>query len=158
MANVAKGKKKILAAVVAACFAAALVAVPSYAMYYVHDEDNTNNADGQGAVEICLTVNLKAVGGDNTADVMFIPNGGTVADVLEEGILSSESHNGLKAIHNYDVKHLDEYLAKHKYTVAVYDAASQKPGTQTTYDNKPVSTSEDYVLNRYDSVVVTVTK
>lgn len=157
MANVAKGKK-FLAVCLAACFAVALAAVPSYALYYVHDEDNTNGASGQGAVEICLTVNLKAVGGDNTTDVMFIPNGGTVADVLKEGILSSESHNGLKAIHNYDVQHLDEYLAKHKYTVAVYDAASQNPGTQTVYDNDPVSTSEDYALNRYDSVVVTVTK
>lgn len=157
MANVAKGKK-ILAVAVAACFIVALVAVPSFAMYYVHDEANTEGASGQGAVEICLTVNLKAVGGENTADLMFIPNGGTVADVLEEGILSSQSHNGLKAIHNYDVVSLDEYLADHEYSVAVYEAASQDPGTQTTFDTEPVSTSEDYVLNRFDAVVVTVTK
>lgn len=158
MANVAKGKRKLLAVAVATCVVAALVAVPAYAMFHVHTEGHTQGSTAQGAMEVCLTVNLEAVGGANTADMMFIPNGGTVADVLEEGILSSENQNGLDAIHNYDVTSVKDYLANHEYTIAVYAAGSQKEGTQTTHDTESLSSSEDYVLSRYDNVVVTVTK
>lgn len=158
MANVANGKKKILAVCAAVCVVAALGAGSAYAMFYVHTDDHAENSTAQGAMEICLTVNLEAVGGANTADMMFIPNGGTVADVLEEGILSSEDQEGLEAIHNYETTSLKDYLADHEYTIAVYAAGSQEAGTQTTYDTESLSSSEDYVLSRYDDVVVTVTK
>lgn len=157
MANVAKGKK-FLAIAGAVCAVVALAAVPAYAFFHVHTEDHAANSTATGAMEICLTVDLTAVGGANTADMMFIPNGGTVADVLEEGILSSENQLGPDAIHNYDTTALKDYLADHEYTIAVYAAGAQEPGTQTTYDTESLSDSEDYALSRYDDVVITVTK
>ena len=158
MANVSNGKK-LLAAAILACLITVLLAVPAYAFFYVHGTDNVDGSDSKGAMEVVCTLDETAVGGTYTTDPwVFIPNGGTVADVLEEAVHSSESQNGLKAIHNYDVQSLKDYLAGKNYTVSVYEAFSQKPGTHTTYDSDGAKADESTTVNRFDNVVITVKK
>ena len=154
MANVALGKK-VLAIAVLACLAAALVAVPAFALYYVHGEDNVAANDGKGAIEVCLTVDATAVGEGVHTSLIFVPEGSTAKACLDEGITSSNSQNGLKAIHDYGYSSLSEYLANKTWTCTVHKAASQSPGTQTTYDSEGV-VGETTPLERFDSVVFTV--
>ena len=152
MANVAWGKK-ILAVAVLGCLCA-LIAVPAYAFYYVHDEQNVA-ATGKGAIEIVCTVDETAQGGGVRTALIMVPEGSTAAACLNEGVVSSNSQNGLEAIHDYSVSSLADELSGKQYTCTVYKAESQKPGTQTTYDGSGTE-GESTALERYDSVVFTV--
>lgn len=152
MANVAWGKK-ILAIAVLGCLCAC-IAVPAYAFYYVHGEENVAETS-KGAIEVLCTVDETAQGGGVRVSLLFVPEGSTAADLLDEGVVSSNSQNGVEAIHSYDVSSLADELSNKQYTCTVYPAESQKPGTQTTYD-KSGTTGEDTPLNRFDSVVFTV--
>lgn len=60
MANVAWGKK-ILAVAVLSCLCAS-IAVPAYAFYYVHGEENVA-ATSKGVIEVTCTVDETAQGG-----------------------------------------------------------------------------------------------
>ena len=155
MANVVS-KKRRLALVAIACVCALVVAAPAaYAFWYVHGDDHVANASGKGVYEISCTVDETAIGGGVTTDVIFVPEGGTAADCLEEMMMSSNSQNGLEAIHNYDVQSLKDYLSGKTYTVATHHAGSQKAGTQVTFDDEGTK-GESTVLERYDTVVITV--
>ena len=59
MANVAWGKK-ILAVAVLGCLCA-LIAVPAYAFYYVHDEEVASQS-GQGVIEVTCTIDATSIG------------------------------------------------------------------------------------------------
>ena len=140
MTNAAFGKK-VLAIAVLACLCAALIAVPAYGFYYVHD-------------------------------LMFVPAGSTADVVLTEGIISSENQNGLDAIHNYDVQSVADYLAANGYNaeISVYATGEQQAykDAEGAYAATSQNVSEAYtapakgdgstVLDRYDNVVITVTK
>lgn len=108
MTNAAFGKK-VLAIAVLACLCAALIAVPAYGFYYVHDDSVSDSSDGLGSYEVFMVVDETAVGGDVHSDLMFVPAGSTADVVLTEGIISSENQNGLDAIHNYDVQSVADY-------------------------------------------------
>lgn len=148
----------------------ALIAVPAYALYYVHGGDYETNDSAQGAFEILCTIDQTAQGGRHAtkwSGLIFVPAGGTAETALNEAIHSSESQQGLKAIHNYDYKSYADYINKQGGTwkVTVYHAESQKPGTQTTEDNRnkdAVTVSMDELntvtLQRYDRVVATYVK
>ncbi|WP_449316202.1 hypothetical protein [Rubneribacter sp.] len=152
MANAFRGKR-LLAAAALGC-TCALVAAPAYAYYHVHD-DEVAAADGKGAIEIVCTVDRTAQNGGVKTGVVMVPEGSTASDCLKEAVTSSESQNGLDAIHDYSVSRLADDLSGEQYTCTVHKAASQKPGTQTTYDSEG-SKGEDTPLERWDSVVVTV--
>ena len=154
MANVIKGKR-VLAAVVLACSCVFLVALPAYALYYVHSDDAVENSTATGAIEICCTVDATAIGDGVRASLVMVPDGSTVEELLQEGIESSNSQNGIEAIHDYGYQSLADYLADKTWTATVYEAESQNPGTQTTYDSEGV-VGTDTVLTRYCSVVITV--
>ena len=152
MTNVAWGKK-ILAVAVLGCLCA-LIAVPAYAFYYVHDEQNVA-ASGKGAIEITCTVDETAQGGGVRTALLMVPEGSTAAACLNEGVVSSNSQDGLKAIHDYSVSSLADELSGKQYTCTVYKAESQKPGTQTTHDGSGTE-GENTPLKRFDNVVFTV--
>ena len=171
MTNAATGKK-LLAIGAMACLCAALLAIPAYAMYYVHDEAVSQESDALGAIEVFAVVDDTAAGGTVRSSLMFVPAGSTAQAVLAEGIVSSEDQNGLDAIHNYDVQSIGDYLSAngYSYTVEVYETAeaqahsfdegayeADSSNVSGAYTQSPKG-GEDTVLDRYDNVVVTVTK
>ena len=152
MANVSWGKK--LLAIAVACCACAMIAMPAYAFYYVHSDEGVQ-VESKGVYEVTCVLDETAQGGAIRSELVIVPEGSTVKDLLNEDVMSSENQNGLEAIHNYDVTSLADYLAGKRYTATVYSADSQKPGTQTTHDGQG-TTGESTQLNRYDSVVIKV--
>ena len=118
MTNAAFGKK-VLAIAVLACLCAALIAVPAYGFYYVHDDSVSDSSDGLGSYEVFMVVDETAVGGDVHSDLRCVPAGSTADVVLTEGIISSENQNGLDAIHNYDVQSVADYLAANSYNAEI---------------------------------------
>ena len=60
MTNAAFGKK-VLAIAVLACLCAALIAVPAYGFYYVHDDSVSDSSDGLGSYEVFMVVDETAV-------------------------------------------------------------------------------------------------
>ena len=154
MVNVAS-KKRHMVLVAIACVCALVAAAPAaYAFWYVHDDEHVAANDGKGVFEVTCTLDATAVGEGVTVDTLFVPEGSTAADALDEMIVSSESQNGLDAIHDYSYSPLD-LSGYGSYTVAVYNAESQQPGTHTTHDTAGAS-GEDTVLQRWDNVVITV--
>ena len=97
MTNAAFGKKTLAIAVMAS-LCAALIAVPAYGFYHVHDDGVSDGSQGLGAYEVFMVVDETAVGGDVHSDLMFVPAGSTADVVLDEGIISSESQAGLDAM------------------------------------------------------------
>ena len=55
MTNAAFGKK-VFAIAVLACLCAALIAVPAYGFYYVHDDSVSDSSDGLGSYEVFMVV------------------------------------------------------------------------------------------------------
>lgn len=154
MTNVSTGKK-LLATAILACVCAVLVALPAYAFYYVHDEGTSGQSDGKGAIEVFCVVDETATGGAITSSLIFLPEGSTAADCLTEAIISDRDYSSLDGILDYGVDSLGDYLSGKTYTVDVYAAASQEPGTQTTYDTASLG-GENTELERYSNVVFTV--
>ncbi len=160
MTNAAFGKK-VLAIAVLACLCAALIAVPAYGFYYVHDDSVSDSSDGLGSYEVFMVVDETAVGGDVHSDLMFVPAGSTADVVLTEGIIS-----------NYDVQSVAYYLAANGYNaeISVYATGEQQAykDAEGAYAATSQNVSEAYtapakgdgstVLDRYDNVVITVTK
>ena len=70
MANVAWGKK-ILAVAVLSCLCAS-IAVPAYAFYYVHGEENVA-ATSKGVIEVTCTVDETAQGGGVKTSLIIVP-------------------------------------------------------------------------------------
>ena len=152
MANASWGKRFLAIAV--ACCVCALIAVPAYAFYYVHSDEGTQ-VESKGVYEITCVLDETAQGGSVRSELVIVPEGSTVKDLLNEDVRSSNNQNGLSAIHNYDATSLADYLSGKQYTCTVYAVGSQKPGTQTTHDGQG-TTGESTVLNRYDNVVIKV--
>ena len=139
MANVSWGKK--LLAIAVACCACAMIAVPAYAFYYVHSDEGVQ-VESKGVYEVTCVLDETAQGGAIRSELVIVPEGSTVKDLLNEDVMSSAAS-------------LADYLAGKQYTATVYAAETQKPGTQTTHDGQG-TTGEDIQLNRYDNVVIKV--
>ena len=155
MTNAAFGKK-VLAIAVLACLCAALIAVPAYGFYYVHDDSVSDSSDGLGSYEVFMVVDETAVGGDVHSDLMFVPAGSTADVVLTEGIISSENQNGLDAIHNAEISvYATGEQQAYKDAEGAYAATSQNVSEAYT---APAKGDGSTVLDRYDNVVITVTK
>ncbi|OUO89512.1 hypothetical protein B5F40_10360 [Gordonibacter sp. An230] len=152
MANANRGKRILAAAaLVGAC---SLVSAPAYGFYYVHN-DELVATEGKGVIEIVCTLDETASNGGVKTGVIMVPEGSTVSDCLKEAVVSSESKNGLEAIRDHSATSLADDLSDKQYTCTVYKAASQAPGTQTTYDGAGTE-GEDTALERWDNVVITV--
>lgn len=154
MTNVTFGKK-LLAIAILACLCTALVAVPAYAFYYVHDDEVSDGADGRGAIEIFCVVDETAAGGSVTSRLIFVPEGSTADVCLDEAVVSSQSHQGIDAVKNHDAESLRDHLSSADYTIEVYEAGTQQVGTHTTYDTQSAG-GADTVLERFDNVVIKV--
>jgi hypothetical protein len=146
-----------------------LAVVPAYAFYYVHDEDVSDANTGMGAIEVFCIVDQTAVGGSITSDLMFVPEGSTAEEALDEAIISSENQAGVENIHNYDVESVADYIAEngYSYSIDVYETATSN--TPSNYRDADAATGNDLygyapygdestVVNRYDNIYVTVTE
>lgn len=154
MTQINVSKKSLLAVVAVALVGALFVVGQAFAMYYVHSDAQVAK-EGMGAMEVLATLDESATGGAVRTELVFIHEGASADDVLDEMLISSESQQGVEAIHNYDTQSVRDYLQSKAYTVEVHDAASQKPGTQTTYDTSSKGDAKT-TLNRYDNVVIRV--
>ena len=152
MANAFRGKR-LLAAAALGC-TCALVAAPAYAYYHVHD-DEVAAADGnrrhrdrvhRGPDRAERRREDGGCHGPRGQHRKRLPEGGR--DVQREPKRAGR-HPRLQRLR------LADDLSGEQYTCTVHKAASQKPGTQTTYDSEG-SKGEDTPLERWDSVVVTV--
>ena len=94
-----------------------------------------------------------AQGGGVKTSLIIVPEGSTAAACLDESVVSSNSQNGLAAIHDYSVSSLADELSGKQYTL--HKADSQKPGTHTAFDGSGTE-GESTPLERFDSVVFTV--
>lgn len=171
MTKAAAGKK-VLAIVAMACLCAALLGIPAYAMYYVHDSEVSQGSSAMGAIEVFAVVDDTAVGGTVRSSLIFVPADSPADVVLDEGIVSSEDQDGLDAIHNYDVQSIGEYLTSngYSYTVEVYATGESQAyaNNEGAYDGSSLNVSGAYtspakggadtVLDCYDNVVITVTE
>lgn len=153
MVNVSWGKK--LLAIAVACCACALIAVPAYAFYYVHSDEG-EAVESKGVIEITCVLDETAQGGGVRSELVFVPEGSTAEALLNEDVVSSNSQNGLEAIHDYSVSSLADRLSGKQYTCTVYKVEDQQPGTHTTHDGAGTE-GTDTELERYDNVVFTVT-
>ncbi len=152
-------KQKVVAGVVAVAAVAAIAVPVASASFYVSGE-TSDNSTGLGALAVHVTLDQSADNGGVYTKWVYIPNGGTVEDVLSEMITSSNSQEGLDAIHNYDYESIKSEVEGGKYEVKVYNAETQNPGTQTTHDTDG-TTVTDYgstTLQRFDNVVITLQK
>lgn len=159
MVNVALSKKRLLAIAVAAAVCALIAAVPAYAFWYVHGNDYGASESENGVYEVLVTVDGSAQGEGVWAEQVFIPAGGTVSQALEQAVhADTESQNDVDAIHDYGYTSDGDFIAGSSYTIKVYNAESQNPGTQTTQDSEgtTVSDPDSTTLQRYDNVVVTL--
>ena len=146
--------KKIALVAVLACICAAVAIVLAYAYYYAHNEEHVE-ASNQGVMEVVCTLDETAVGGGIHTGIVFVAEGATAKDAIAEAVISPLAANEPSAIKDHSAQATSEYLTGKTYTVNVYDAASQKPGTQTTNDVASKG-GESTTLNRYDRVVITV--
>lgn len=161
MANAASvSKKKIVAVAAVAVAVVALIAVvaygTAYGFWYVHDE-TLQEEDNDGAIEVCVTIDETAIGNGTRAGLIYLPEGSTAADVLTEAVVTSECFATIDDLHNYDVTTLGDDLADYTYTIDVYSVDDQEPGTHTTHDGESLG-GEDTVLERYNTVYITVTE
>ena len=161
MVNVAISRKRFAVVAIGICLLAALIAVPAYAFYYVHGDYDVDS-DVKGAIEVFCTVDTSAQGGTIWSGLLFVPADSTVETALEEALHSSEDHNGIEAIHDHSVSSDAEFIKGEggKWTVKVYHAESQKPGTHTTQDGEgetvAMSDLGSVNLQRFDQVVATL--
>lgn len=152
MANATWGRK-LLAVAVLSCLCT-LIAAPAYAFNYVHGEKNLAESN-KGVIGVVCTVDETAQGGGVRSSFLIVPDGSTAAACLDEGVTSNNSLNDLAAIGDYSVSSLTDYLSTKQYVCAVYKAASQTPGTQTTCEGSGTA-GIDVSLERFDNVVFTV--
>ena len=148
-----------------------LIAVPAYGFYYVHDDSVSDSSDGLGSYEVFMVIDETAVGGDVHSDLMFVPAAARPMSSLPRHHLQREPKR-LDAIHNYDVQSVADYLAANGYNaeISVYATGEQQAykDAEGAYAATSQNVSEAYtapakgdgstVLDRYDNVVITVTK
>ena len=67
--------------------------------------------ESKGVYEVTCVLDETAQGGAIRSELVIVPEGSTVKDLLNEDVMSSENQNGLEAIHNYDATSLADYLA-----------------------------------------------
>ena len=146
--------KKVAIVVIVSCICAACACIPAYAYYYTHTQEHVE-ASNKGVIEVVCTLDESAVGGGVHTGIVFVAEGATAADAIDEAVVGSVAANNPEAIKNHSAESVRAYLADKTYTVGVYDAATQKPGTQTTYDSQSVG-GESIKLDRFDNVVVVV--
>ena len=113
LANVASTKRRL--ALVAIVVRAHWWSAPA-ACDFVH-MTNMSPIRAAGRVRDCLHFGRgPAVARVLRLALFFVPEGSTAADCLDEMVVSSNSQNGLDAIHNYDTQAVADALAGKNYT------------------------------------------
>ncbi len=152
-------KQKLACGAVAVAAVAAVAVPAAYGQWYVAGTASENST-ALGAMEVHVTLDDSANNGGIYTKLVYVPSDGTVEDAISEMVVSSNSQNGLKAIHNYDFESIADQVSKGNYEVTVWNAESQKAGTQTTHDDEGTAVSDyaSQTLSRYDNVVIKLKK
>ena len=163
MVNVAMSRKRFALLIAGlALVVVAVAAIPAYAYYYVHGGDYGVESDVKGAIEVFCTVDTTAQGGTVWSGLIFVPADSTVDVALKEAVHSNEDQNGIVANHDYSTYPDADFIAETggDWTVKVYHAESQKPGTHATHDGEGETVSmtalDSVTLQRFDQVVATL--
>lgn len=146
--------------IAAACLGllcAGAIALPAQAMPYTHSEQEADA--GMGVVHIAVTLDATAI--DNGKKAVWLPvnhDHATVEAVLNEFLYASEDKVDRFAHADYDMQSLAEYLDGKTYTVAVYQAGAQEPGTTAVYTSDTIGDATFADLKTGDAVYITVTE
>ena len=92
--------KRIALVVVLACLCAVAAIVPAYAYYYAHNEEHVN-ASNKGVMEVVCTLDETAVGGGIHTGIVFVAEGATAQDAIDEAVISPLAANEPSAIKDY---------------------------------------------------------
>lgn len=144
-----KMKIAVMIAVVAA--AAMMMVSTAYGFYYVHGD--AKSLEGKGAIEVTAIIDDSANNGAVKSELLIMPEGSTVADVLDEFVYSNESKADAAARADYSYSSIADRVSTGKYRCIVSTQADRKPGADGRYgQGDMVSDYSSRVLNRYDNV------
>lgn len=156
MVNVEMSRKRFVVLCAAVMLVALAITVPAYAFYYVHGDDYGVESDTKGSIEVFCTIDTRALGGTDDTEwsgLFFVPADSTPAIALDEAMHMNNSHAGVEGLHDYSFTSFNDFIGQKggKWTVTVYHAESQKPGTHTTEDDR-YSEGVELSLDELDSI------
>lgn len=144
-------KMKIAATIAVVAAAAMMMASTAYGFYYVHGD--AKSSEGKGVIEVTAIIDDSANNGAVKSELLIMPEGSTVADVLDEFVCSNESKADAAARADYSYSSIADRVSTGKYRCIVSTQADRKPGVDGRYgQGDTVSDYSSRVLNRYDNV------
>lgn len=157
--NKAANKKGIAAlALVALTGALALSVSLAWAIPYAHSEKEAEA--GSGLIHVAVTLDESAIGGPTKA--VWLPinaDDANVEAVMNEFLNASEDKSDRFAHEDYAMESMADHLSGKEYTVAVYKAGAQNPGTDGfAYTSASAGDSESAPVESGDGIYITVTK
>lgn len=145
-------------AAVAVLCSLALLAPSANALPYAHSEAEAD-ASG-GLIHVAVTVDASAVGGPTKAVWLPVKAGNaTVGAAMNEFLNASEDKSDRFAHEDYAMESMADYLNGREYTIAVYEAGAQAPGTDgLAYTSASTGDAESTAIESGDGIYLTVTK
>ena len=123
----------------------------AYGFYQVHG--NASSQSGKGVVEITAIIDDSANDGAVKSELLIMPEGSTVADVLDEFVYSDESKANADAQTDYRYESIADRVDSGNYRCIVSTQAERVPGVEGNYgQGEEVSDYASQVLERYDNV------
>ena len=146
------------AAFIAVLCSAALCASFAFGLPYAHSEKEADA--GHGIIHVAVTLDAKATGGPTKA--VWLPinaDDATVEAVMNEFLNASEDKSDRFAHEDYAMESMADYLSGKEYTIAVYKAGAQAPGTDGfAYTSASAGSDAGTTLESGDGIYITVTK
>lgn len=153
------GTRKALAVVASVALLCSLVLFASSAAAVPHAHSEAEADAGSGLIHIAVTLDCTAVGG--SVKTVWLPinsDDATVTAVMNEFLTASENKVDRFAHEDYDMESMTDFLSGKEYTVAVYKASAQQPGSDAVYTSSSIGDESYAGLATGDGVYVTVTK
>ena len=151
MANVSWGKK--LLAIAVACCACAMIAVPAYAFYYVHSDEGVQ-VESKGVYEVTCVLDETAQGGAIRSELVIVPEGSTVKDLLNEMSCPARTRTALRPFIT---------TTPPAWPITWPASSTRQPCTPPRLRSRHADHArrsghhgDDTQLNRYDNVVIKV--
>ena len=150
-----KALSQKLTLLIALCIATvalfSFVASQAYAFYHVHGK--AISAPNQGIIEVTAIIDDSANNGAVKSELLIMPEGSTISDILDEFVYSAESKENSDAQRNYAYESIADHIKSGNYRCVVSTQADRKPGIEGNYgQGKEVSDYSSYTLTRYDNI------
>lgn len=158
MIKAASKRTYLVTAFIAILCSAALFVPLAFGLPYTHSEKEADA--GHGVIHVAVTLDSSAVGGPTKA--VWLPvnaDDATVEAVMNEFLNASEDKSDRFAHEDYAMESMADYLSGREYTIAVYKAGAQAPGTDGfAYTSASAGSDAGTTLESGDGIYVTVTK